>query len=100
MMARAHPKLALRPFLPADVTVLAEIFRASIDELTADDYSESQREAWAAMAEDEAGFCARLAKASARWTARRSASLRSKAPSAWACSMCIPRPRDTVSVVC
>jgi hypothetical protein len=35
MMARAHPKLALRPFLPADVTVLAEIFRASIDELTA-----------------------------------------------------------------
>ena len=55
MMARAHPKLALRPFLPADVPMLAEIFRASIEELTADDYSEAQREAWAAMADDEAG---------------------------------------------
>ena len=60
MMARAHPELALRPFLPADVPMLAEIFRASIEELTADDYSESQREAWAAMAEDEAAFGARL----------------------------------------
>ena len=40
MMARAHPKLALRPFLPADVPMLAEIFRASIEELTADDYSD------------------------------------------------------------
>ena len=63
MMARAHPTLALRPFLPADVPMLAEIFRASIEELTADDYSESQREAWAAMAEDEAAFGARLAQA-------------------------------------
>ena len=63
MMARAHPHLALRPFLPADVPMLAEIFRASIEELTADDYSESQREAWAAIAEDEAAFGARLAKA-------------------------------------
>src|SRR4029077_6431314 len=62
-MARAHPKLALRPFLPADVPMLAEIFRASIEELAADDYSESQREAWAATAEDEAAFGARLAKA-------------------------------------
>ena len=80
MMARAHPKLALRPFLPADVPMLAEIFRASIEELTADDYSESQREAWAAMAEDEAAFGARLAKAltSAPWMARRSASPRSR----------------------
>ena len=34
MMARAHPKLALRPFLPADAPLLAEIFRASIEELT------------------------------------------------------------------
>ena len=63
MMARAHPQLALRPFLPADVPMLAEIFRASIEELAADDYSESQREAWAATAEDEAAFGARLAKA-------------------------------------
>ena len=62
MMARAHPQLALRPFLPADVPMLAEIFRASIEELTADDYSETQREAWATMAQDEVAFGARLAK--------------------------------------
>ena len=30
MMARAEPKLALRPFLAADAPLLAEIFRASI----------------------------------------------------------------------
>ena len=61
-MARAHPKLALRPFLPADAPVLAEIFRASIEELTGDDYSETQQEAWAAVADDEEAFAARLAK--------------------------------------
>jgi len=52
-MATAHPKLALRPFLPADAPLLAEIFRASVDELTGDDYSEAQQEAWAAVADDE-----------------------------------------------
>jgi putative acetyltransferase len=61
-MARAHPTPALRPMLPADVPLLAEIFRASIEELTADDYSEAQREAWAAAAEDEDAFGARLAQ--------------------------------------
>jgi putative acetyltransferase len=60
-MAEAHPQLALRPFLPADVPVLVEIFRASIAELTGDDYSETQQEAWAAAADDEAGFGAKLA---------------------------------------
>ena len=54
MSARAKPKLGLRPFLPADTPLLAEIFRASIAELTGDDYSESQQEAWAASADDEA----------------------------------------------
>ena len=49
-MARAHPKPALRPFLPADAPLLAEIFRASIEELTGDDYSEAQQEACAAAA--------------------------------------------------
>ena len=44
---------ALRPFLPADVPVLAAIFAAAIEELTGDDYSEEQREAWASLAEDE-----------------------------------------------
>jgi putative acetyltransferase len=63
MTASAHPKLAMRPFLPADVPLLAEIFRASIAELTADDYSEAQQQAWASIAEDEAAFAARLADA-------------------------------------
>jgi putative acetyltransferase len=62
MSATAHPTIAMRPLLPADVPLLAEIFRASIDDLTADDYSDSQREAWAAVADDEAEFGARLAK--------------------------------------
>lgn len=60
-MATANPKLAMRPFLPADAPVVVEIFRASIEELAADDYSDSQREAWAAAAEDEEAFGARLA---------------------------------------
>jgi putative acetyltransferase len=55
------PKLAMRPMLLADVPLLAEIFRASIEELTADDYSEAQRKAWAGAAEDEEEFGARLA---------------------------------------
>jgi putative acetyltransferase len=63
MMARAQGKLALRPFLPADAPLLAEIFRASIEGLTTDDYSESQQEAWASMADDKAAFAARLANA-------------------------------------
>ncbi len=61
MMATAHPRFALRPMLPEDVSLLAEIFRAAIAELTGDDYSEAQREAWASAAEDEAGFGAKLA---------------------------------------
>ena len=56
MMATAHPKLALRPFLPADTALLAEIFRAAIAGLTGDDYSEAQQEAWASVVEDEAEF--------------------------------------------
>jgi putative acetyltransferase len=63
MMARAEPRLALRPFLPADAPLLTEIFRASIAELTGDDYNAAQQEAWAAAADDEAAFAARLADA-------------------------------------
>ena len=59
----ARPKPGLRPFLPADVTVLAEILRASIEELTSDDYSEAQQQAWASVADDEAEFGRRLARA-------------------------------------
>jgi putative acetyltransferase len=60
MMAQANPKLALRPYLPADGPLLAEIFRASIEELTQEDYSEAQRGVWAAAADDEGAFGARL----------------------------------------
>jgi putative acetyltransferase len=47
--------------LPADVPDLAEIFRASIEDLTADDYSEAQQEAWASAADDEEEFGLKLA---------------------------------------
>jgi putative acetyltransferase len=60
MSAQAHPQLALRPMLPADAPLLAEIFRASIAELTTDDYSEAQQEAWASAADDEAAFAKML----------------------------------------
>jgi len=63
MSAQAKPKLALRPFLPTDAPLLAEIFRASIAELTGDDYSETQQEAWTATADDEEAFTKRLASA-------------------------------------
>src|SRR5262249_3707417 len=56
--AAARPTMAMRPFLPVDAALLRDIFRASIEEL-ADDYSEAQREAWAAAA-DDASFDARL----------------------------------------
>jgi len=61
MTARPQQKLGMRPLLPADVPLLAEIFRASIEELGADDYGEAQREAWASAADDEVEFGARLA---------------------------------------
>jgi len=44
---------ALRPYLPADTPVLAAIFAAAIGELTGDDYTEEQQQAWMAVAEDE-----------------------------------------------
>jgi len=53
---------AMRPLLPDDVPLLAEIFRASIEELAADDYSDAQREAWASAADDEAEFGQRLGR--------------------------------------
>jgi putative acetyltransferase len=62
MSAVANPQFALRPFLPADAPVVTEIFRAAIVELTADDYSEAQQEAWAAAADDEAVFAQGLGK--------------------------------------
>src|SRR5271155_1436333 len=55
--------VALRPFVPADAKRCAEVFRASIEELTAEDYDADQREAWASRADDEEAFGARLAGA-------------------------------------
>jgi putative acetyltransferase len=60
MMAQALPKPALRPLLPADIPVLAAIFAAAIEELTGDDYSEAQQQAWAGAADDEEAFGKRL----------------------------------------
>ena len=60
-MGQALPKPALRPFLAADVPILAAIFVAAIEELTGDDYSEAQQEAWAASVDDEEQFGEQLA---------------------------------------
>ncbi|HEY3791160.1 MAG TPA: GNAT family N-acetyltransferase, partial [Bradyrhizobium sp.] len=47
-MGQALPKPALRPYLAADTPVLAAIFAAAVEELTGEDYSETQQQAWAA----------------------------------------------------
>src|SRR5580704_1109448 len=47
---------ALRPYLPSDAARCAAIFRASVEALTGDDYDDDQRRAWAAAADDVAGF--------------------------------------------
>jgi putative acetyltransferase len=60
-MGQTMPKPGLRPYLPADAEVCAAIFEASIAELTGDDYTEAQQEAWIA-ALDEEGFAARLGR--------------------------------------
>ena len=62
MSAQAHPRLAMRPFLPADTPLLAEIFREAVAELTGDDYNEAQREAWSAIADDTDNFRDDLSK--------------------------------------
>jgi putative acetyltransferase len=60
MMAQPLQKPALRPFLPSDAPVLAEIFQASVEELTGEDYSEAQQAAWASLADDVEAFAQRL----------------------------------------
>jgi len=60
MMARAQPKLALRPHLAEDTPLLADIFRAGVSELTGEDYSEAQQKAWASAVDDEADFGKKL----------------------------------------
>ena len=63
MGIQAMTAVSLRPYVPADARRLAEIFRASIEALTAEDYDDDQREAWAATADDEDAFGERLAGA-------------------------------------
>ncbi|MBI1650354.1 GNAT family N-acetyltransferase [Hyphomicrobium sulfonivorans] len=53
--------IPLRPFLPADTPALRELFAQSIEELTADDYDEDQRIAWARSAADADAFAKKLA---------------------------------------
>jgi putative acetyltransferase len=60
-MGQALPKPALRPFLAADTPILAAIFVAAIEELTGEDYSEAQQQAWASAVDDEEQFAKRLA---------------------------------------
>lgn len=62
MMVPASQSLGLRPMLPDDIPLLAEIFRASVEELAVEDYSDSQIEAWIEAAEDEAQFGKRLSE--------------------------------------
>jgi putative acetyltransferase len=50
----------LRPFMAADIMALRELFAASIEELTQDDYTEDQRVAWASNAADPEEFAKRL----------------------------------------
>ena len=60
-MGQATPQVALRPFLADDIEVVSAIYVASIEELTGDDYSEAQQEAWASSIQDETAFAGRLA---------------------------------------
>ena len=60
-MGQTLPRPALRPFLSEDTPVLAAILVAAIEELTGEDYSEAQQQAWAGAAGDEEQFGKRLA---------------------------------------
>ncbi len=53
--------VSFRPYLPADADRCAAIFRDAIEVSAAADYDDDQRAAWAAGADDEAAFGARLA---------------------------------------
>lgn len=61
MTTRTRPAHPLRPFVPADTMALRELYAQSIEELTAEDYDEDQRIAWASLAEDAQAFGRRLA---------------------------------------
>jgi putative acetyltransferase len=50
----------MRPMLPEDGPVLIDIFRASVEGLTEEDYSAAQQDAWMSAADDAEAFAARL----------------------------------------
>ena len=52
--------ISFRPYLPGDAEAVADLFIASIEELTQEDYDAEQRAAWASAAEDVAVFGAKL----------------------------------------
>ena len=60
-MGQTLRKAGMRPFLSEDTPVLASIFAAAVEQLTGDDYNESQQEAWAGVTDDEDEFGKRLA---------------------------------------
>lgn len=51
-MSASRIKPGLRPFLPSDTAICAAIYEASISELTGEEYSEAQQEAWVAALEE------------------------------------------------
>jgi len=53
--------VAFRPYLPSDASRCAAIFRDAIEFSAADGYDDDQRAAWAARADDEEAFGAKLA---------------------------------------
>jgi putative acetyltransferase len=62
MAVQGDDATALRPMLASDIPVLAAIFQASVEELTEDDYDETQRLGWSALG-DEPEFGQKLAGA-------------------------------------
>ena len=57
----SKPPHPLRPYVPADLMALRELFAQSIEELTQDDYDEDPRLAWISAVEDAPAFGKRLA---------------------------------------
>lgn len=60
-MGQSLPRPALRPYLPADLPLLVDVFEASVEELTGEDYTPAQQEAWLSVLDDADAFAARLA---------------------------------------
>ncbi|HXW70897.1 MAG TPA: GNAT family N-acetyltransferase [Methylocella sp.] len=62
MNPTGFPEPTLRPYLPSDLPLLSEIRLSAIEELTVDDYDETQRQAWASAADDDDALTETLEK--------------------------------------